>query len=128
MKVALLPVLCLSIAALAPSLSFAQAPPGWQIHGGYQAPAPILLPPNCYTGRIACAGLPETQSRTARQRRFDALRNAPDADRASTPTSPWIVPPHVYLPPPTAEDQIQPAYRERSVIRPEFRNSGQPIQ
>ena len=128
MKVTVLSILCLCTAALGAERTFAQAPPGWQIRGGYQAPAPILLPPDCYSGRIACADLPGAQSRSARQRRFDALRNAPEAGHAPAATSLWIVPPHVYLPPPTAEDQIQPAYREHSVIRPEFKNSGQPNQ
>ncbi len=128
MKVDLLPILCLCIAALGAGRAFAQAPPGWQIRGGYQAPGPILLPPYCYSGRIACADLPGVQARTARQRRFDALRNAPEVDRAPAAASLWIAPPFAYLPPPTAEEQIQPAYREHSVIRPEFKNTGQPIQ
>ena len=128
MKIALFPILCLCIAALGAGRSFAQAPPGWQIRGGYQAPGPILLPPYCYSGRIACVDLAGGQARSARQRRFDALRHAPAVDHAPAATGLWIVPPFAYLPPPTPEDQIQPAYRDHSVIRPEFRNSGQPIQ
>lgn len=37
----------------------------------------------------------------------------------------WLAPPGHYLPPPTPEKHIQPEFRERSVLRPEFDAAGQ---
>lgn len=74
-----------------------------------------------------CGGVSRHDLRTAleRQRRFDALRQ----DAAAAPTGfaagMWLAPPGHYLPPPTPEKHIQPEFRERSVLRPEFDAAGQ---
>jgi len=80
--------------------------------------------------RAGCGGFSRYELWTAleRQRRFDDLRQEPAAAPTGFPASPWLAPPAYYLPPPTPEKHIQPEYRERSVLRPEFRESGQPAQ
>jgi len=63
-----------------------------------------------------------------RQRRFEDLRQGSAAAQAPVATGLWLPPPGYYLPPPTPEKSIQPQFRDRSVVRPEFRDSGQVIR
>lgn len=96
--------------------------------GGYPGAALFGAPWGCYPGWGGCFGALDLRLMLERQRRFDALRYEPVVDPLLATTGLWRVPPYLYLPPPTPVEQIQPAYRERSVIRPEFRGSGEPIQ
>jgi hypothetical protein len=57
-----------------------------------------------------------------RQRRFDELRRGPTAPATGAPFRPAATSP----PKPTPDSQIQPAYRNSSVVRPEFAESGRP--
>jgi len=77
----------------------------------------------CYW--IGCNGAVPLLRRTAleRQRRLDELRKDPPKIKADATGIPWIEPQARYLPPPTPEKQIQPAYRDRSVLRSEYRDA-----
>ena len=143
MNIALQRTLCLPIAILGASHSFAQiapvasigvgsqfpAAPGWGVRGGLPPPGLIASPWGCYPGTAGCIDPSGRRLSLERQRRFDALRQEPANERAGASSSLWLAPPAPrYLPPPTSEDQIQPAYRDSSVVRPEFRDAGTPIQ
>jgi len=82
----------------------------------------------CYP--IWCGGASPWQWRKMleRQRRLDELRKDPAAAATGPAAGPWDEPQGHYLPPPTPEKQIQPAYRDRSVVRPEFRDRSQELQ
>ena len=143
MNIALLRTLCLPIAILGAADSFAQLAPaasfgvggqfpaasGWGVRGGVPPPGLIASPWGCYPGTAGCIDPTGRRLSLERQRRFDALRQEQASERPGASTSLWLAPPAPrYLPPPTSEDQIQPAYRDSSVVRPEFRDAGTPIQ
>ena len=82
----------------------------------------------CYPGTRGCISHAELATLLERLRQAEG----PGQEQAAAPkvnqTSPWVAPQSRYLPPPTAQDQIMPEYRDRSVVRPEFRDSGTPMQ
>jgi hypothetical protein len=142
MRALALPVLFLVCAALFAGRSMAQDTQGAAsgtrapvagaanpvIAGGYRPAWPGAYAGVCYS--IWCAGAGPWQWRTTleRQRRLDELRR--DATPAAVGPAPalWNDPQGIYLPPPTPEKQIQPAYRDRSVLRPEFRDKADSSQ
>jgi hypothetical protein len=68
-------------------------------------------------GGYRCAAGPDVRTAIRRERRFDALREEP-------PAPPVGLSSDRPLPPPTPDDQIQPAYRDASRIRQTFERSG----
>ena len=68
-----------------------------------------------------CISQEELRILLERQRRFDNPRQ--DAPVTGVLPMPRQWP----MPPPTPENEVQPAYRERGSVRPEFRDSGKPI-
>jgi hypothetical protein len=78
----------------------------------------------CHPVRGGCADAMSLRLVLDRQRRLERLSEADEARFGATGT--WLGPPVPYRPPPTAADQIQPEYRERSLLRPEFRETGLP--
>lgn len=100
------------------------ATPAWSVRGGVARSDLAARRWGCHPGSGACIGGTELRLILERQRRFDFLRNELPADQAPAAGGLWRVPPYAYLPPPTPEDQIVPAYRDRSVLRPEFQDSG----
>ena len=101
--------------------------PAWSVRGGAARSGFATHRWVCHPGWGACLGGSELRLMLERQHRFDALRNAAPADQGPVERGLWRVPPHAYLPPPTPLDQIVPAYRDRSVLRPEFQSSGKPL-
>jgi hypothetical protein len=94
-------------------------PPGF--HAG-RPPAGLIAPPwGCAPGVRNCISQEELRILLERQRRFDNLRQ--DAPVTGVLPMPQQRP----MPPPTPENEVQPAYRESGSIRPEFRDSGTPI-
>lgn len=79
---------------------------------------------HCRPGFGTCLGGTELRLILERQRRFEVLRGEAPAAQAPVSGSLWRGPPRSYLPPPTPADQIVPAYQDRSLLRPEFRDSG----
>lgn len=93
-------------------------PPGF--HSG-RPPAGLIAPPwGCAPGVRNCISQEELRILLERQRRFDILRQDAPAPGA-------LLAPQRSLPPATPEAEVQPAYRESGSIRPEFRDSGTPI-
>ena len=111
---------------LAPDGSFFDTS-AWSIPGGAAGPG---LPAHrwvCHPGWGACVGGRELRLILERQHRFDALRNEAPPAQIPLARGLWRVPPLAYLPPPTPLDQIVPAYRDHSLLRPEFQDSGKPL-
>ena len=104
------------------------ATPAWTVWGGAVRSDLAARRWGCHPGWGACLGGTELRLILERQRRFDSLRNEPPADQAPVTGALWRVPPFAYLPPPTPVDQIVPAYRDRSILRPEFQDSGKSLQ
>jgi hypothetical protein len=94
-------------------------PPGF--HAGRPPPGLIAPPWGCAPGVRNCISQEELRILLERQRRFDNLRQ--DAPVTGVLPMPQQRP----MPPPTPENEVQPAYRESGSIRPEFRDSGTPI-
>lgn len=90
--------------------------------GGYRRPWMVTGPWECVPPW--CAGPYITWSMLERQRRFDELRRATARNPAPAPANLW--PQATQLPPPTPESHIQPAFRDHSVVRPEFDDVGRP--
>ena len=103
------------------------AAPAWSVWGGAVRSDFAARHWGCHPGWGACIGSAELRLILERQRRLDVLRNESAADQAPSAGGLWRVPPYAYLPPPTPEDQIVPAYRDRSVPRPEFQDSGKSL-
>ncbi len=101
--------------------------PAWSVWGGAARSGFATHRWVCHPGWGACLGGTELRLILERQYRFDALKNDAQVDQAPLAQGLWGAPPHAYLPPPTPEDQIVPAYRDRSVLRPEFQDSGKPL-
>ncbi len=101
--------------------------PAWSVRGGAARPGFAAHRWVCHPGWGACLAGTELRLILERQHRFDALRYEAPADPDPLSRGLWRVPPYAYLPPPTPEDQIVPAYRDRSVLRPEFRDRGKPL-
>lgn len=99
------------------------ATPAWSVWGSAARSALATRRWGCHPGWGGCIGGTELRLILERQRRLDVLRNEPPADQAPLAGGLWRVPPFAYLPPPTPEDQIVPAYRDRSILRPEFQDS-----
>jgi hypothetical protein len=75
-----------------------------------------------------CGDSIQSRLELERYRRMQDLRDGPTPSdpRVSGPNyGPWG--PQRYLPPPTPDANIQPAYRDASRLRPEFQPSIQPI-
>jgi len=81
----------------------------------------VTSPWGCYPGWNGCATPTNWRSLLERQRRFDDLRRDSTTAPHPSATNPWHGWSGAPLPPPTPEKQIQPAYRDRSVLRPEYR-------
>jgi hypothetical protein len=101
------------------------AAPGWTMQGATPVDGRPPIRWGCVPGSPHCVTSEAYRLVLERQRRFETLGQ--DASQAAPPPSIWRVPQTRYLPPPTPEADIQPAYRDRGVVRPEFRDSGQPI-
>lgn len=99
---------------LAGGVAFAQADAGV---------ARMLESPECGPARPGCQLSPAARRQLLRQARLEGLRQAAEAPAAASPASK-----QAQLPPPTAEEQIQPAYHEHGLVRPEFRGSGEAIR
>ena len=96
--------------------------PTWSV--AVRGVRPGWLAQPCVPIGPGCVGMADLRSVLERQRRFDILRQDPPPAQTGAAAGIWVVPPRRYLPPPTSEDQILPAYRERSVVRPEWSERG----
>jgi hypothetical protein len=93
-----------------------------------RSPAGLIAPPwGCAPGQSDCIGRAELRLILERQRRFELLKQDASGVQPAPVSGIWQVPQARNLPPPTPESQIQPAYRDSSVVRPEFRDVGMPI-
>lgn len=82
------------------------------------AAARLLESPECGPARPGCKLPPAVRRQVMRQARLEALRDASAGAVAAMPDH------AAPAPPPTPEDQIQPAYRDHGTVRPEFSRSG----
>ena len=98
------------------------------VQGGLTAGNPIVAPWGCYAGRAGCVGQVELRSILERRRRFEELRQEVPPAQTGAAAGVWKAPVVRYLPMPTPEDQIVPARRDSSVVLPQFRDSGTPLQ
>jgi hypothetical protein len=92
---------------------------------GYPYAGFVASPWGCYPAWGGCTRPANWRLLLERQRRFDHLRQDSAAVAAPAMTNPWYGWSGAPLPPPTPEKQIQPAFRDRSVLRPEFRDGSQ---
>lgn len=118
---------CLFTGLLAPQAGAQAGVAGSLTRGGAALFDPVTRRWGCHPGWGACLGGTELRLILERQYRFDTLRNEPPAAQVPLAGGLWRVPPHAYLPPPTPGDQIVPAYRDSSVLRPDFQDSGKPL-
>jgi len=84
----------------------------------------VASPWGCSTAWGGCARPTDWRLMLERQRRFDDLRQDSNTAPHFAATNPWHGWSGAPLPPPTPEKHIQPAYRDRSVLRPEYREDG----
>jgi hypothetical protein len=116
----LLRVLALALPLAAAAHGTAPYPmlPGWggSVYYGYGGP---WIGGACGGYGYGCGLGPDYRTQLRRELRLQELREG--SPPATYPADPWS---QRDLPPPTPESEIQPAYREASQIRPEFRRPG----